>query len=75
MALSCRSRAMTAKKCAKRELPNIVLKKNEYSRAMNASYTVQTLMSFCCHSLFLRQLLYKETKQQQQQQQQQTTRF
>ena len=44
---------------------------------MNASYTVQTLMSFCCHSLFLRQLLYKETKQQQQQQQQQqqTTRF
>ena len=27
MALSCRSRAMTAKKCAKRELPNIVLKK------------------------------------------------
>ena len=74
MALSCRSRAMTAKKCAKRELPNIVLKKkNEYSRAMNASYTVQTLMSFSCHSLFLRQLLYKETKQQQQQQQ--TTRF
>ena len=33
--------------------PYMVLRKNEHSRALNASYTFQSLMSFCCHSLCL----------------------
>ena len=50
MALSCRSRAMTAKKCAKRELPNIVLKKKRIftsnERELHGSNPYEFLLSF-----------------------------
>ena len=50
MALSCRSRAMTAKKCAKRELPNIVLKKKwiftSNERELHGSNLYEFLLSF-----------------------------